>query len=183
MYVAIPWNIQRLLERSLSDRPGVDSRKKQVDGGVMLGAVPMVTAGHVTALHEDGVRAVVNLCAEYGGPVKAYAAMRPPIEQLHLPVVDHVEPSVEVLEQAVDFIAAQRARGRRVLVHCKGGHGRSAAVAMAWLVSEKGSLIGGAMTPLEAQRRLSSLRHVRSSLYKQPEIVEFYERHRGRNRV
>jgi atypical dual specificity phosphatase len=145
-----------------------------VDEGVMLGATPMVIAGHVEALHRDGVRAVVNLQAEYEGPVAAYAALTPPIVQLRVPVVDHVEPTVTQLEAAVSFIAKHRARGERVLIHCKGGHGRSAAVAMAWLMSEP----GGGLAPLEAQTRLSSVRKVRSRLFEQADVREFYERHR-----
>lgn len=151
---------------------GKQSYFSDIDGGVMLGAVPMVVAGHVKALHEDGVRAVLNMQAEYPGPLAAYAALHPPIKSLRIPVVDHTEPTVQQLIEAVDFISAHRARGERVLVHCKGGHGRSAAVAMAWLISEQ----GGGMTPEEAQRRLSSVRHVRSSLFKQPDILEFYAR-------
>ena len=150
-----------------------------VDGGVMLGATPMLIAGHVEALHRDGVRAVVNLQAEYEGPLEAYAALHPPIEMLRVPVTDHVEPTVAELEQAVAFIRQHRAQGERVLIHCKGGHGRSAAVAMAWLISAP----GGSLTPDEAQRRLSSVRQVRKSMHTQPSILEFYERNgkvRGR---
>ena len=141
-----------------------------VDAGLMLGAVPMAIAGHVRALHADGVRAVINLQAEYAGPAAAYAVHN--ITQLRIPVVDHTEPTVEQLEEAVSFIALHRARGERVLVHCKGGHGRSAAVALAWLMSEG----GGRLTPAEGQRRLSSIRHVRSSLHKQEAIQAFFRR-------
>ena len=55
---------------------------------------------------------------------------------------------------------------------CKGGHGRSAAVAMAWLITSE------RLKPEAAQRRLSSLRHVRGALYKQPAILEYHRRHR-----
>lgn len=144
-----------------------------VDGGVMLGAVPMVIAGHVEALHRDGVRAVVNMQAEYEGPIAAYERLHPPIEQLRIKVVDHTEPTLDQLERAVAFIKLHRARGERILIHCKGGHGRSAAVAAAWLISEP----GGGLTPEAAQRRLSSVRNVRKSLYRQPDILEFYERY------
>ena len=162
-----PLMVPNLLVRMASGQPYFSD----VDGGVMLGATPMLMAGHVQALHDDGVRAVVNLQAEYAGPVAAYRALHPPIEQLRIPVTDHVEPTVAQLEQAVAFIRLHRARGERVLVHCKGGHGRSAAVAMAWLISSEG------LTPEEAQRRLSSVRHVRSSLDKQPAITTYYARH------
>ena len=84
--------------------------------------------------------------------------------------------TVAQLEEAVRFIYAHRRRGHRVLVHCKGGHGRSAAVAMAWLISAH----GGSLTPEAAQRRLASVRHVRDSLFRQPAVCEFYERHGGK---
>lgn len=57
----------------------------------------------------------------------------------------------------------------------QGGHGRSAAVAMAWLISSEG------LTPEAAQRRLSSVRHVRKSLYAQSAIKEYYARHAGQS--
>ena len=148
-------------------RYGSDGYFTDVDRDVILGAVPMVIAGHVELLHRDGVRAVVNLQAEYDGPLHAYAAVQPPIEQLRLPVTDHTEPSVEVLQRAVAFIAHHRSMGHRVLVHCKGGHGRSAAVAAAWLIRSKN------MTPTGAQQFLSSIRHVRKSLYRQEDILQF----------
>ena len=72
-----------------------------VDEGVLLGAVPMRLAGHIAALHRDGVRAVVNLQAEYMGPTAAYERLG--ISQLHMPIVDHTEPTLEQLEQAVEY--------------------------------------------------------------------------------
>ena len=161
-----PMMLPNLLLRVASCRPYFS----RVDDHVMFGAVPMVIAGHVGALHHEGVRAVVNLQAEYEGPVAAYQALCPPIEQLRIPVTDHVELTVEQLQQAVDFIALHRRRGERVLVHCKGGHGRSAAVAMAWLISKP----GGSLTPEAAQHSLSLVRDVRKSLYRQPAIVQFF---------
>ena len=164
-----PMMVPSLLVRLASGQ----SYFSDVDEGVLLGATPMVIAGHVTALHRAGVRAVVNMQAEYGGPVDAYAALHPPIVQLWIPVVDHTEPSIEQLEAAVKFIAKHRARGERVLVHCKGGHGRSAAVVMAWMIYSEQD---GSMTPEAAQQRLDAVRDVRKTLYTQPAIREFYAR-------
>ena len=53
-------------------------------------------------------------------------ALSPPIEQLHLPVTDHMEPTLGQLQQAVAFISEQVQKGAeegksRVLVHCKAG--------------------------------------------------------------
>ena len=60
--------------------------------------------------------------------------------------------------------------GEKVLVHCKGGHGRGAAVAFAYLVSPH----GGSLTPEEAQSRLNSIRDVRKKLYLQENLLSFY---------
>lgn len=40
------------------------------------------------------------MCEEYAGPVKTYKRLG--IEQLHLPTVDHVEPSFEDLQVSSD---------------------------------------------------------------------------------
>lgn len=41
------------------------------------------------------MRGVINLCEEYGGPLKKYKELG--MEQLHLPTTDHFEPTVEDL--------------------------------------------------------------------------------------
>ena len=56
-------------------------------------------------------------------------------------------------------------------MHCKGGHGRSAAVAAAWLIHSE------QLSPQAAQRRLSSVRRVRKTLDKQPNLLGFYRKH------
>ncbi|TDH66151.1 hypothetical protein CCR75_001727 [Bremia lactucae] len=120
---------------------------------------------HVNDLVSRGVRAVVNMCDEYAGPEKQYK--RQHIQQLRLPTVDHAEPSLSALEAAVSFIRAQKQRGVRTYVHCKAGSGRSAAVALCWLVAHRG------MTPQEAQTYLNEKRQVRPSLYLQPNVRAF----------
>jgi len=141
--------------------------------GVWFGAVPLVCLGQVEELSALGVRAVVNCCAEYGGPVKEYA--RRGMVQFHLPVVDHTEPSVLDMRRAVQFIRKQRLEGHGVYVHCKGGHGRSAAIAFAWLLTTT------AMNPGQAQEFLNARRSVRRRLFEQPNVVEFCAQLRARN--
>ena len=69
---------------------------------------------------------VVNLMDEWKGPVAAYQKYG--IQQLYLPTVDHVEPSVSDMQRAVNFIRRIRSQkeNNAVFIHCKGGHGRSA---------------------------------------------------------
>lgn len=58
----------------------------------------------------------------------------PELSYLSLPVLDGAAPSTEVMKQAIRWIDEQHARGP-VLVHCAAGHGRSATVVLAWLLS------------------------------------------------
>jgi hypothetical protein len=73
------------------------------------------------------------MCDEYSGPVNAYKKLN--IRQLHLPTVDHFEPSLSQMHEAVAFIESFRQRGEKVYVHCKAGHGRAASIALVWLLS------------------------------------------------
>ncbi|KAF0691801.1 Aste57867_17072 [Aphanomyces stellatus] len=139
-----------------------------VDSHVYLGAVPMVFMGHVSFLHARGVRAVVNLCDEYEGPVATYRKHN--ITQLRIPTVDHTEPSLSDLRKAVEFIEFHKSQGSRVFVHCKAGSGRSAAVVFCWKLHANPT-----WSPKEVQLYLSEKRSVRRKLYLQPNIVAYYE--------
>ena len=94
----------------------------------------MALLGHPQALWSAGVRGVVNMCCEYSGPVAAYKDIG--MKQLRLPSVDHFEPSLEYMQEAVKFIASHKKRGEKVYVHCKAGHGRAASIALCWMISE-----------------------------------------------
>ena len=133
-----------------------------IDAHVFLGAAPLVWLGHVDALYARGVRAVINMCDEYPGPIQAYR--RVGIEQLHLPTLDHTEPTPEMIHQALAFIDLHKAQKSRVYIHCKAGKGRSAAVALCWLVKER------QWTKELAQQYLSSKRAVRHHLDQQPAV-------------
>lgn len=56
-----------------------------VDSHVLLGAAPMSFMGHAEELYKRGVRAVINLCDEYSGPLLQYKKLH--IVQLHLPTI------------------------------------------------------------------------------------------------
>ena len=46
-----------------------------------------------------------------------------------------MQPETYNLQKGVQFIREFAARNERVLVHCKGGHGRGGAMTMAWLLA------------------------------------------------
>ena len=142
----------------------------------MLGSVPIVAAGHVRELYEKyKVRRVINLMDEYVGPIAEYEKLN--ISQAYFPTVDHFEPTLETLEAATRVLSECKKKGWVAYVHCKGGHGRSAAVAAAWLLSKD----GGRLNPTQAQNHLNSVGHVRKNLLKQPNLREFFRLHRDTN--
>lgn len=135
-----------------------------VDNAVVIGGAPFGWCGYPEKLSRQfNVKGVVNMCDEYRGPVSSYERLG--IEHLHLPTVDHFEPSVEDLKRAVSFIQKHESRGGRVYVHCRAGHGRSAAAVYAWLLYKE-----PLADPVELNEKLCSMRNVRKSLWKQPNI-------------
>ena len=79
---------------------------------------------------KTGVTALVNMRAEYQDVI----VPPPPVAYLWLPVKDHSDPTPEQLLLGVQFINTAVQIGRRVLIHCKVGVGRSATMAAAYLV-------------------------------------------------
>lgn len=87
-----------------------------------------------------GVDAVVNMRIEYDDEEAGIA----PQHYLYLPVVDTTAPSLEQLEEGVEFITDEVDHGHGVYIHCEAGVGRSIAMAAAYLIRAKD------MSPLEA---------------------------------
>ena len=140
-----------------------------VDNAVVMGGAPFGWYGYPEKLLKQfNVRGVINMCEEYRGPLSCYDRLG--MEQLHLPTVDHFEPSVEDLKKAVSFIQRHESDGGRVYVHCRAGHGRSAAAVYAWLLYKE-----PLADPVELNEKLCSLRDVRKTLYKQKNINVFRE--------
>eukprot|EP00546_Thalassionema_frauenfeldii_P006753 CAMPEP_0178915660 /NCGR_PEP_ID=MMETSP0786-20121207/12155_1 /TAXON_ID=186022 /ORGANISM="Thalassionema frauenfeldii, Strain CCMP 1798" /LENGTH=254 /DNA_ID=CAMNT_0020588805 /DNA_START=117 /DNA_END=881 /DNA_ORIENTATION=- len=148
-----------------------------IDDVVMMGGAPFHTLlGMPQYLYDRGVRGVVNMCEEYQGPVRKYEALG--ITELRLPTVDHFVPSVEALEEAVQFCQDYAKRGERVYIHCRAGHGRSAAAVLAWMVS-RSSIPDGDSEFFHLQslnKELCEKRMVRSTLWKKTSVKEFYQR-------
>lgn len=138
----------------------------QIDDSLILGCAPMNILGHPDALYRLGVRGVINMCDEYGGPQERYDSLG--IKQLRLMTVDHFEPSVSHMQEAVKFIAAMQKKNERVYVHCKAGHGRAAAIALCWQLHKNPEL-----SAQDANTLLHKKRKVRKTLYKQPNVVAF----------
>jgi hypothetical protein len=70
---------------------------------------------------------------------------------LHLPTEDMTGATQEMLDQGVDFAAKAQAAGRRLLIHCQHGIGRSATLALC-VMSDRG------LEPMAALRRAKDAR-------------------------
>ncbi|MDK2870190.1 MAG: hypothetical protein PWP39_1425 [Pyrococcus sp.] len=60
--------------------------------------------------------------------------VRMEVEVLHVPIPDFTAPSIEELKYIVKWIDEKVKEGKKVLVHCYGGSGRSGTVVVAWLM-------------------------------------------------
>jgi atypical dual specificity phosphatase len=132
---------------------------------VMVGRMPYLQELPLL-FEQQRVHAIVNLCDEAQGALKLHETLG--IKQLHLPTVDHFEPSLESLIQGVEFIERHRKAGEVVYIHCRAGVGRSAAVAFCWLVKY------GGYSPTLAQAHLLRCRpRVRKRLAQQANVKRY----------
>jgi atypical dual specificity phosphatase len=136
----------------------------RIDEHVIVGAYPF--SADVASLRGEGVRAVVNTCEEYSGPVREYDQHG--IEQLHIPTTDFTHPRLADIEAAVEFIQKYKLQNDAVYIHCKAGRARSATVALCWLIKYR------EMTPEQAQLHLLAARpHINRRLTARPVVQQF----------
>ncbi|TWU40378.1 hypothetical protein Q31b_37270 [Novipirellula aureliae] len=163
-YPTLAWNYT--LGRILHIRRWWD----YIDSHVIVGAYPF--ARDVPRLAAEGVKAVVNTCEEYPGPLLAYESFS--IEQFWMPTTDFTHPSLENVSEAVEFVEQHAKQNQTVYIHCKAGRARSATVAMCWLLKYRNQSIA------EAQRTLLKARpHINPRLGQRP-VVKQYAKQLGR---
>ncbi|AHL22721.1 protein-tyrosine phosphatase family protein [Thermococcus nautili] len=92
------------------------------------------------------------------------------VEVFHSPIPDFSAPSLEELLSVLQWIEAKVLEGKKVLIHCIGGCGRSGTVAVAWLMYSK-------RLPLrEALYRVRRLRPCAVETESQIELLQELER-------
>jgi predicted protein tyrosine phosphatase len=118
----------------------------------------------LSRLKARGITAVVNLRIEFDDEEAGIA----PDRYLHLPVVDDHAPTLEQLDEGVDFMADEVARGGAVYVHCGSGIGRAATMAAAYLIST-------GLTKNDAWAKIRSVRPFIRPTAVQVEQIELFE--------
>ncbi|MBE2267156.1 MAG: dual specificity protein phosphatase family protein [Anaerolinea sp.] len=98
-------------------------------------------------LSQRGVTAGVSMRGEFDTREAGFA----PPKYLYLPTVDNHAPTLEALQQGVEFITAEVERGGQVYIHCWEGVGRAPTMTAAYLVST-------GMTPAEAWGTIKAAR-------------------------
>jgi len=144
----------------------------KIDDHVYLGA--LILPYQVAQLKSNNITAVINLCDEYGGPHSEYTKYG--IDQLYIPTIDHLEPSVDDIKKGIIFLDERTRRGENVLIHCRAGRGRSAAIAICWLAHRnKDRDLRTLQEELLARRS-----KIRKELYMQPNVIRYVESVRTR---
>jgi len=111
------------------------------------GSFPPGRAAELAADH--GVGAVIDVRAETCDDAAELEACG--VRFLYLPTPDHHAITQAMLDDGVAFAADARREGRRLLIHCEHGIGRSATVALCVLVDR-------GLGPLEALARAKDVR-------------------------
>lgn len=111
------------------------------------GAFPSERTADLASAH--GIGAVVDLRQEDCDD--RVALDRAGIAFLHLPTPDHHPATIDHLNEGVRFVRAQTAAGRRVLIHCQHGIGRSALLALC-------AMVDGGHEPLAALKQAKDRR-------------------------
>ena len=127
---------------------GAEPHFEEVRPGLFISA--RIGENEVPALAAAGINAVLDLVAEFPCPKGLY--QNPAVSYRSLPVLDGNTLTQEELASAAAYVTGALAEGRKVLVHCTFGHGRSAAVVAAVLLE-----LGEARDPGHARRLLYKL--------------------------
>jgi atypical dual specificity phosphatase len=141
-----------------------------IEGEIAGMAKPTSSVHDFEFLKENGFEAIVSLTEfplnealieEFGFSVK------------HIPVRDFEAPTLEQIEDFIAFAEKARAEGKKLVVHCDAGVGRTGTVLACYLVS-KGYNAAKAIEEVRIKRPGSV------ETIEQEELVMKYEEQRGR---
>lgn len=98
-----------------------------------VGHAPLSYA-ELDAVRKEGVDAIVNLCGEYCDLHEI--EQESGFEVYYLPIHDECAPDMKEMEDAITWVGNRIRRGRKVLVHCRFGVGRTGTFVTAYLLKE-----------------------------------------------
>ncbi len=98
---------------------------------------------------QQGVNTVLTLTED---PLPASWTQGMNLRFSHIPMRDHEAPSLQSLKQAASFVQEEIGSGRKVVVHCLAGQGRTMCVLAAYLIKDRHVDADEAIRTLRAMR-------------------------------
>jgi predicted protein tyrosine phosphatase len=143
-------------------------RYSQITPDVFIG--PQYRRAGKRRLEKLGVTGGVNMRIEFDDAAQNLALAR----YCYLPTIDDDAPTLEHLEEGIEFIQQVISEGGKVYIHCAGGIGRAPTMAAAYFVSQ-GHSLDEAINLIKKSRPFISITPV------QLEQLRKFERAYGRN--
>jgi atypical dual specificity phosphatase len=149
----------------VSDRP---TNFSWVTEGKLAGSGLPVTQDEFKWVVDKGIKSIVTV-REVPLPSKWFDGTG--IDYLHLMVEDYGVPSMEVLDEAVDYIDRRIRSGKPVLVHCAAGKGRTGALLAAYMIKKEN------LTAEQATEKIRLLRPGSVQSIAQETALSMYEKY------
>jgi len=115
--------------------------------------------GDIEQLKAEKITAILDVTAEFDA--LDWSSDNADIAYLNVPVLDHKAPSEQQIHQAIQWIQNQHQQGKKVLVHCALGRGRSVfMIAVYLLTTASDNNIDSVLNKIKQQRQVARLNDV-----------------------
>ncbi|MGM0525507.1 MAG: diacylglycerol kinase family protein [Pseudomonadota bacterium] len=116
-------------------------------------------SGDIDQLKAENITAILDVTAEFDA--LDWSSDNADIAYLNAPVLDHKAPSEQQIHQAIQWIQNQHQQGKKVLVHCALGRGRSVfMIAVYLLMTAADNNIDSVLKKIKQQRQVARLNDV-----------------------
>ena len=164
--MSLPGDVYRRLRAFVRDNP---SRFSWVDDYVAGSSRPM-TLEQLKWIKEQEIEVIISLTEN---PLPEEWVKGLGFRYFHIPIMDHSAPSPETLKRITDLMLKQIREGKKILVHCAAGLGRTGTVLAAYFIAKK------QLSAEEAMKLVRKLRPGSIESIQEWSIREFYQRYFG----
>jgi atypical dual specificity phosphatase len=139
--------------------------------GKLAGSGMPVTYSQFVWVVTHGIKTIVTV-REVPLPSKWFTADNiNSVDYFHLRVEDYGAPSIEEMDNTVDFIQRQIANEEPVMVHCAAGRGRTGTILAAYLLKEEN------LTSDQAIKKIRKIRPGSIQSDRQEMVISMYEKY------